>query len=100
MYGDWRRAVTADHDTRPHETPPVKLEIHHARLEVHDTGRARSLLATIMEDVRAPDPIFRIIEKDLRGLVDGHHFFDPTTATRSSWSAEANCVPPFGCERA
>src|SRR4051812_14128886 len=29
-----------------------------------------------IEDFRALDPFFRIIEKGLQGLVDGNHFFD------------------------
>jgi ketosteroid isomerase-like protein len=29
-----------------------------------------------MDDFRALDPFFRVIERDLAGLVDGEHFFD------------------------
>jgi ketosteroid isomerase-like protein len=40
--------------------------------------RLAALMATIadLEDFKALDPFFRIIEKGLDGIVDGGHFFD------------------------
>jgi hypothetical protein len=40
-----------------------------------------------IEDFRALDPFFRIIEEGLHGYVDGGHFFDLITKSKTSSSS-------------
>src|SRR4030095_14256221 len=39
-------------------------------------GRSMSMTITDLDDFKALDPFFRIIEKGLNGIADGGHFFD------------------------
>ena len=41
-----------------------------------DDDPGQPMTAENMEDFRALDPFFRVIEEGLAGLVDGGHFFD------------------------